>query len=139
MTARSLCAPFLALALALPEPSAAEDRGRDAARARSLALGLTALAAVALAVRASDRDDDREDEDDERGDEDARRLPAGCLRPFRGAEADGIVVLHDAACLEDAGLVEDLPLGCAVTLRTFGGFETGFDPRCLGREGWATG
>lgn len=117
----------------------ADDR-RDAARARSLALGLTALAAVALAVRAADRDD-RDDEGDGEGDGDDRpRLPATCLRSFHEAAGRGPLVLHDPGCLEErAGGVGDLPLGCAVTLRTTAGFETGFDPLCLGREGWATG
>lgn len=133
MTARRLIGPALALALALPESVVAQDTDRDAARARSLALGLAALAAVAVAVRAADRDED----------EDEPSLPSACLRPFQDAGSErgtGPVVLHDPGCLDErADGVGDLPLGCAVTLMTSEGFETGFDPTCLAREGWATG
>jgi hypothetical protein len=133
-----LTAPLLALALALPSPALADAPSRDpgqdpsseAVRARNLALGLAALAAVAIAARAADRDDDEEDE---------RVLPAACLRPFDGRRGDGVVLLHDLDCL-DARVerAEDLPLSCAVTLRTRDGFETGFDPRCLAEAGWDT-
>jgi hypothetical protein len=131
-----LLAPVLALALAWPGPAMAEapsrepDPSREAVRARNLALGLAALAAVALAARAGDREDD----------EDERVLPSACLRPFdtRWREG-GTVLLHDLDCLdsrvERAG---DLPLSCAVTLRTREGFDTGFDPGCLAEAGWDT-
>lgn len=138
-----LLAPVLALTLALPGPVLAEapsqDPSAEAVRARNLALGLAALAAVAIAARAADRDDE----------DDARVLPSACLRPFDDLRRDrspqgsrdirGPVLLHDLDCLdarvERAG---DLPLSCAVTLRTREGFETGFDPRCLAEAGWDT-
>jgi hypothetical protein len=142
MTIRSRLAPLLApalvLSLALPAPALAEasrDEGpsREAVRARNLALGLAALAAVAIAARAADRDD----EDD--GDEDERVLPSACLRPFDTWRDGGAALLHDLDCLdarvERAG---DLPLSCAVTVRTREGFETGFDPGCLAEAGWDT-
>ena len=134
-----LLAPVLALGMALPSPTLAEtpsrgpDASREAMQARNLALGLAALAAVTLAVRAADRDDVEEDEN-------GRVVPSACLRPFGGRQRDdGAVLLHDLDCLDaHVERVGDLPLSCAVTLRTFEGFETGFDPGCLAEEGWGT-
>ena len=49
------------------------------------------------------------------------------------------MLLHDPSCLDDrVERAGDLPLSCAVTLRTREGFETGFDPGCLDGEGWRT-
>ncbi len=138
MTLRPILAPVLALVLALPGPVLAEgpsrdqDPSREAVRARNVALGLAALAAVAIAARAADREDEE--------DEGERVLPSACLRPFDDRRRDvGTVLLHDLGCLdarvERAG---DLPLSCAVTLRTWDGFETGFDPGCLAEAGWET-
>lgn len=138
MTLRTLLAPLavpvLALSLAMPSPAPAEDvresdRG-DAVRARNIALGLAAVAAVALAARAAERADDEEE----------RVLPSACLRRFHPRGEDGRpVVLHEPGCLDDrVERAGDLPLACAVTLRTRAGFETGFDPGCLAEEGWRT-
>jgi hypothetical protein len=127
---------LLAAALALPLPGAvAAQEAReltDAERAmRNLALGLAALAAIGLAIRAA------EDDDEEEEPAPPRRLPAACLVdwPVR----DGTVRLYDPDCLEARfERSGELPLDCAVTVRSRGRFVSGFDPSCLRESGWRT-
>ncbi len=135
---RFVRALLLAAALALPAGGALAQQPReltDSERAmRNLALGLAALAAIGLALRAADDD---EDEDDAREEAESRRLPAACLVDW--PVPDGTVRLYDPDCLEDRfARAGELPLDCAVTLRSRGRFVSGFDPYCLRESGWRT-
>lgn len=131
---------MLAAALALSsagrpaaQPHPAEPRTlTEGERAmRNLALGIAALAALGLVLQAAD--EDRE----EKREADSRRLPPACLTdwPVRS----GTVRLHDPDCLAARfGRAEELPLDCAVTIRSRGRFVSGFDPACLREAGWET-
>lgn len=125
---RNACAALLALSLAMPalaqempeEPARAQERDM-----RGVVLGLAALAAIGIAIR-------------ELGDDDEERLPAECLAtwPTPGGKAR----LYDPDCLDERfEAADELPLACAVTVRSRGRFQSGFSPGCLREEGWQAG
>ena len=125
---RPACVALLALSLAgqavaqeAPEERA-EARERDM---RGIVLGLAALAAIGIALH--ELDDDEEEE----------ALPEECLANWPTGQ--GRARLYDANCLEDRfGAANELPLDCAVTVRSRGRFVSGFSPECLREEGWRT-
>ncbi|GGL81839.1 hypothetical protein [Wenxinia marina] len=62
-------------------------------------------------------------------------LPTSCLRRFETRRGD--LPLFDSDCLNrEVRHARDLPLDCAVTVRSEGRFVSGFDPNCLTDRGY---
>ena len=134
--ARTALAALLSLMLA--HPLAAQGLGAAPVQrqpdGRGVALGLAAIAALGFLIHEA-----REDEKDEERDreEQRRTVPAQCLVAWGTPE--GTATLYDPDCLEGAfPAAAELPLDCAVTVRSEGRFVSGFSPSCLSERGWRT-
>ncbi len=140
MTLTSIRTAVIAALLAggLVQPLAAQDLGAVPGQrqpdGRGVALSLAAIAALGLLIHEAKEDEEEEEQERE---ERRRTLPADCLVTW--GTPDGAATLYDPDCLDGAfPAAAELPLDCAVTVRSDGRFVSGFSPACLNERGWRT-
>lgn len=124
----------LAATTLLPAPAMADnDQGERLAR---LLFGIATVAIIASAVNGQNRNNnDNSNTHPPQPQPSAHLLPHRCWAVYPTTQ--GPKALMNADCLtRNYRLARRLPVSCAITIRTRGGFESGFEPQCLRRNGF---